>query len=178
MASKSSLKNMALCLSAVCLVCSALLAGTYALSYEPIEAAKLAKINKSVAVVLPAFEGDVVQSTFEGTDYYKAETGIAVISSSVGFGGKLTLMVGIDNQGVVYNTTVLEHSETPGLGAKCKSDKKFLNQFMALDPSSSKIIVRKDGGDIDAITGSTITSRAYCAAVENALKVYGGIINE
>jgi len=73
---------------------------------------------------------------------------------------------------VVYNTSVLSHAETPGLGAKCTTDQKFMDQWRGFDPSIKKLSVKKDGGDVDAITASTITSRAYTLAVENALLVF------
>ena len=72
----------------------------------------------------------------------------------------------------MYNTSVLSHSETPGLGAKCTSDQKFMNQWKGFNPQVKKLSVRKDGGDVDAITASTITSRAYTQAVENALNKF------
>ena len=63
----------------------------------------------------------------------------------------------------------MSHSETPGLGAKCTSDEHFISQFKGWNPEIKKLSVRKDGGDVDAITASTITSRAYALAVDNAL---------
>lgn len=177
MAAQSTLKNMALCLTAVCLVCSALLAVTYALTKDPIDAAQVAKTNASIAKVLPAFEGDAVQSTvnFDGVDYtyYEAPgAGYAIISVTSGFGGPLSVMVGVTEGAVVYNTMVLSHSETPGLGAKCQSDETFLGQFRGWESAVKTLKVKKDGGDVDAITASTITSRAYTLAIENAVKVY------
>ena len=176
MAVKSNLKNMALCLTAVCLVCSALLAGAYALTKSPIEAAAKAKTEKSLSAVIPAFQsGEATE--LDGVRYYTAvkdgETdGYAIESGTIGFGGPLTLMVGVSADGTVYNTSVLSHNETPGLGAKCTSDKKFMAQWQGLDPAQKILSVKKDGGDIDAITASTITSRAYTRAVAGALDVY------
>ena len=180
MAAKSTLKNMVLCLSAVCLVCSALLAVTYAVTLDPIAAAQQAKTNASIAKVLPAFEGDAQPATVEldGTEYqyYTAEgAGCAVIVSTSGFGGPLTLMVGIAEDGKVHNTAVLSHSETPGLGAKCQTDEHFISQFRGWDPAAKSLVVKKDGGDVDAITASTITSRAYTLAVATAVKVFEAI---
>ena len=104
-------------------------------------------------------------------------------SSTVGFGGPLTLMVGVLPDGSVYNTSVLSHSETPGLGAKCTTDEHFISQFRGFDPAAKTLAVKKDGGDLDAITASTITSRAYALAVSNAVAVFnqlkeGGLSNE
>ena len=89
-------------------------------------------------------------------------------STVSGFGGPLTLMVGLLPDGTVYNTSVLSHSETPGLGAKC-TEESFFGQFKGWNPEKKKLLVKKDGGDVDAITASTITSRAYTLAIQNAL---------
>ena len=178
MAAKSSLKNMALCLTVVCLVCSAILGVVYAVTYDPIQAAAQKELETSIGLVLP--EGGelsaVRNADFAGQkfEYYVSENGgvpaaYAVKSTTVGFGGPLTLMVGILPDGTVYNTSVLTCNETPGLGAKCTSDAAFMNQWKGLSPD--KVIkVKKDGGDIDAITASTITSRAYSLAVSNAVE--------
>ena len=181
MAAKSNLTNMVLVLGATCLFCSAILGGAYALTKEPIEAAAAEKTNRAIAQVLPAFETagerQFVEALGKDFPYYEAKNGedlagYAIESTVVGFGGNLTLMVGITPDRVVYNTSVLAHSETPGLGAKCTSDAKFVSQWQGFDPSVKKLIVKKDGGDVDAITASTITSRAYALAVENALVAF------
>lgn len=177
MAAQSNLKNMTLALGAVCLVCSALLGGAYALTKEPIEKAAQAKTEASLSQVLPAFDA-VEESTIEveGKDmhYYRAlaggeVVGYAVESGTIGFGGPLTLMVGVTPDGIVYNTSVLSHSETPGLGAKCTTDTKFMEQWKEFNPKEKILFVKKDGGDVDAITASTITSRAYTRAVALAI---------
>ncbi len=182
MAAQSTLKNMALCLTLVCLICSAVLGVAYAVTLEPVKAAQAAKTNKAIAKVLPEFTGDVAEQSvsFEGVEYtyYKTSSGYAIISVTNGFGGALAVMVGITSDGKVYNTSVISHSETPGLGAKCQNDEGFLGQFRNLDPASTRLAVTKDGGDIDAITASTITSRAYTLAVANAVKVFGTLTNE
>ena len=183
MAAQSTLKNMALCLTLVCLICSAVLGVAYAVTLEPVKAAQVAKTNKAIAQVLPEFADDNVAEqsvTVEGVEYtyYHPSSGYAVISVVNGFGGALSVMVGITEDGKVYNTSVISHSETPGLGAKCQSDEGFLVQFRGLDPASARLAVTKDGGDIDAITASTITSRAYTLAVANAVKVFGFLTSE
>ena len=183
MAVKSNLTNMVLVLSLTCLLCSAILGGAYVLTKEPIEAAAVAKTNAAIAKVLPHF----TESEYNAQEgYYTAKdgdkvVGYAIESTTVGFGGNLSLMVGVTPDGVVYNTSVLSHSETPGLGAKCSTDAKFTGQWKGFDPAVKKLTVKKDGGDVDAITASTITSRAYALAVENALATFkkiGGQDNE
>lgn len=181
MAIQSNLKNMAIVLTSVCLVCSALLAITYAATSEPIRASSLKALQVSLGEVLPdggeiAVEPRVVSVDGKDYEYYTQTTGgnvsaLAVKSTVAGFGGPLTVLVGVQPGDVVYATKVLFHSETPGLGAKCQSDENFLKQFRGFDASKYKLAVGKDGGDIDAITASTITSRAYTLAVENAVKV-------
>ena len=177
MAVKSNLTTMAVCLTVVCLVCSALLGGMYALTAEPIEKANADILKASIGAVLPVEVGgqasEYYVSTVDG-----APVAYAVRSTTVGFGGPLVLMVGITADGVVYNTSVLSHNETPGLGAKCNTDEKFMNQFKGFDPSSKSLTVKKDGGDVDAITASTITSRAYSQAVDNAVKAFNSIKGE
>ena len=177
MATASSLKNMALCLTLVCLVCSAVVGGAYAVTKAPIDEAARAKTAASIARVLPPFTAEPEQGsvTVDGVPYtyYKVDgAGYAVISTTSGFGGALTLMVGIADGGIVHNTAVLSHSETPGLGAKCTTDEHFISQFQGFDPAAKSLTVKKDGGDLDAITASTITSRAYALAVSHAVNVY------
>jgi len=177
MAAKSTLGNMALCLSAVCLICSAVVGGAYAVTADPIAEAAKAKTTASIARVLPEFSAEPEQGSIELNgakySYYKVPgAGCAIISATSGFGGVLTLMVGIAEDGTIHNTTVLSHSETPGLGAKCTTDEHFMEQFRGFDPAAKTLAVKKDGGDLDAITASTITSRAYALAVSNAVNVF------
>ncbi len=84
-----------------------------------------------------------------------------------GFGGTLTVVVGINSDGTVAGAKVTSHSETPGLGAKAQSDPTWITQF-AGQPADGSLAVTKDGGTINAITGSTITSRAVTLAVNTA----------
>ena len=181
MAVKSSFKNMTLCLLAICLVCSGLLAGVYALTKEPIDAAAKAKNEAAIKEVLPETAVAIEEERtvdFEGQSYAynlaydeKGEVvGVAINVAPVGFGGPIVIKVGFDAQGVIWNTKVLSQAETPGLGAKCV-EVGFSEQFKGFDPAAKKLAVKKDGGDIDAITASTITSRAYASGVELAVKV-------
>ena len=177
MAAKSTLKNMVLCLFGTTFICSAVLAGVYAVTKEPIEETNKAILTASISKVLPEggeisdaqtceVGGQPSECWFSMKDGQMV--GVAVKSTVVGFGGPLTIMVGILPDGTIYNTSVLSHSETPGLGAKC-TDENFFGQFKGWNPEQKKLLVKKDGGDVDAITASTITSRAYTLAVQNAL---------
>ena len=186
MAVKSSFKNMTICLLAICLVCSGLLAGVYALTKEPIDNAAKAKNEAAIKEVLPeevakideekSIELDGVKYTYNlAYDQAGNTVGCAVNVAPVGFGGPIVIKVGfkVDAQtgkNLVWNTKVLSHAETPGLGAKC-SEPAFADQFKGLDPTVKTLEVTKDGGDIDAITASTITSRAFTDGVATAVNV-------
>ncbi len=185
MAKESSLKNMVSTLFIVCLVSSTLLGGVYAITKAPIEAAAIAKINSSISLVVPAFDNDPSAEAFtkeyKGNNYkiYPAKKGGEMVGYAVetfstnGFGGKIVIMVGFNTDGTIFNTSVLSHSETPGLGDKMVEGKSnFSVQFKGKNPADFKMAVKKDGGDVDAITASTITSRAFCGAVESACEVY------
>lgn len=186
MAVKSSFGNMVLALGCICLVCSALLGLVNNMTAEPIAAANLAKTNNAIAAVVPSFDNvpseDVMTVEVDGKQYtvYPASydgkiVGYAIQVLPTGFGGTIDMLVGFDAAtGIIYNTSVVSHSETPGLGAKITETGKgsFREQFDGMDPAKTKFMVKKDGGDIDAITASTITSRAFTSGVAEAYKVY------
>ena len=185
MAVKSSFKNMTICLLAICLVCSALLAGVYALTKAPIDAAAKAKNEAAIMEVLPEGAATIEEERtvdFGGASYtynlaYDEQgntVGCAINVAPVGFGGPIVIKVGFDANGVIWNTKVLSQAETPGLGAKCV-EPAFSEQFKGFDPAQKKLAVKKDGGDVDAITASTITSRAYSEGVALAVKVFNAI---
>lgn len=185
MAVQSTFKNMTICLLAICLVCSALLAGVYALTAEPIAAASAAKNEAAIKEVLPETAVTVEEERtveMDGQTYtynlaYDEQgntVGCAINVSPLGFGGPISIKVGFDASGVIWNTKVLSQAETPGLGAKC-TEASFSGQFKGFDPSAKKLAVRKDGGDVDAITASTITSRAYANGLAVAVNVFATI---
>jgi electron transport complex protein RnfG len=88
-----------------------------------------------------------------------------------GYGGNVWLMVGFNMQGEIQRVVVVEHKETPGLGSKML-DSKFLNQYLSKNPGTINMKVKKDGGSIDAITGATISSRAFSEAVQMAYETF------
>lgn len=106
--------------------------------------------------------------------------GAAVESTTTGFGGDLKVLVGFDEDGKISGYTILETSETPGLGAK--ADKWFQDAndggkggkscVIGLSPKDGDLKVSKDGGQVDAITASTITSRAFLKAINEAYQAY------
>jgi len=117
----------------------------------------------------------MVFTIYQIKDAQGQDLGAAVESTSQGFGGDLKILVGFDPKGNILGYTLLEHAETPGLGAK--ADKWFQKgekgDIIGKNPATNKLAVTKGGeGEIDAITASTITSRAFLLAVNNAFNAY------
>ncbi|MDR1725417.1 MAG: RnfABCDGE type electron transport complex subunit G [Bacteroidales bacterium] len=186
---ESSLKNMFLSLTLITLGASALLAGGYVLTKEPIEKADRAKEENAIKEVLPDKNAEVLEKV-EITLENKADpfivypsvkdgkfAGAAVQTySTEGYGGRLDIMVGFDTDGTIVNYAVLKANETPGLGAKVtdwfKNDSKKTADIRGKNPATTKVSVSKDGGDIDAITASTITSRAFLQSVQLAYEAF------
>ena len=177
---------MVLCLFVICMVCSALLAGVYALTKETIAVGDAQRNESAIKEVLPSTAAVIeAESTIQvnGTTYtynraFDAEGntgGCAINVAPSGFGGPIKMKVGFNADGLVWNVKVLSHAETPGLGAKC-TESAFADQFRELDPTDDKNLkVTKDGGNLNAITASTITSRAYAEGVALAVKVFNAI---
>ncbi len=116
---------------------------------------------------------EMVFTIYQVKDAQGNDLGAAVESTTGGFGGDLKVLVGFDPEGKILGYTLLEHAETPGLGAK--ADKWFQKgekgDIIGKDPKEP-LVVSKDGGQVDAITASTITSRAFLKAVNNAYNAY------
>ena len=179
---ESSLKNMVLVLFTITLLSSAAVGGVYTITKEPIAQAKVAAVNNALKQVLPEYEATTSQ-TIEVNDMpIVAHTatvagkavGYAVESiSKNGFGGAIRLMVGFDTKGTIININVLEQKETPGLGTKmADAVNPLLLSFKDKKASELNMTVRKDGGDIDALTAATISSRAYAEAVAIAYEAF------
>lgn len=184
---ESSFKNMVLVLSGIALFAAGTLASMYEFTKDPIAASKIAKQQNAIKEVLPSSfdhlaEPVKIADGNENIVVYKAYNaknefiGAAVESSSNnGFAGKINIMVGFDKDGNIFNYSVLEQKETPGLGTKMvewfKTDKG--NQsIIGKNPATSNLTVSKDGGEIDAITASTISSRAFLFTIRNAYQAF------
>jgi electron transport complex protein RnfG len=178
---ESTFLNMLATLFLVTLVAAGLVGSVYSLTREPIRLAELEKKNKAIRMVVPEFDNEpsaeVEKKYMDGDTiyFYPARkdgnlVGIAVETfTNQGFSGTFRLMVGFKPDGTINDIAVVSHSETPGLGDKMERDKSdFSRQFEGKDPATFKLSVKKDGGDVDAITAATITSRAYCDAVQRA----------
>lgn len=176
---QSTLVNMLLSLTAIALVAAAALAAINAVTQEPIAQAQEAKVQAAIKAVLPEFD-KLEAKDIDGNKCnigYDAEgnmVGAAIeAGNDNGFGGHLQVMVGFDKDGNVYGYSILESHETPGLGAKAGEwfQKDGKGSVIGRTPSSP-LTVKKDGGDVDAISGSTITSRAFLKAVNEAYNTF------
>jgi len=149
-----------------------LLTEVYAATKEPIEKSQKQKEEQALREVSPAFD-KAIPATFgelSGFVLLKGEDTVGYTLKTYtdkGFSGHIDMMIGFDKNLNIVNTKVLYHKETPGLGDKM-TQPKFKNQFIGKNPSSFRLKVKKDGGDVDAITASTITSRAFCDAITRA----------
>ena len=163
--------RLALTLLAITAVVAAALAGVNSITAPAIEALNAQKTQEAIELVLPG-GGEEVE--FPATDLvsrvYGSDTGYALQVTPGGFDNTITMMVGADKAGNVLGISIIKHTETAGLGAVAAATTPagvdFRDQFAG---KSGSVSVTKDGGEIDAITGATITSRAVCAGVNAAL---------
>ena len=182
---ESSFKNMVIVLTVVAVVAGLLLGYVNKLTAEPIAQANAKALSDAIALVVPGFDNEPAANpdTIEvaGVTYkiYKATKGdkfigAAVESSANGFGGALTVLVGFDADGKIIDYSLLSHAETPGLGSKAADwfKKGGKGDITGKTPGDKPLTVSKDGGEIDAITASTITSRAFLNAVNAAYVAY------
>ncbi|MDH6356158.1 RnfABCDGE type electron transport complex subunit G [Parabacteroides sp. PF5-9] len=187
---KSTLPNMLLSLTIICLSAGAILAGVNKLTTEPIALSKAAALENAIREVTPSYDNNPLEEAYKAVTsegdsllIYPATkegqpVGVAVESYTMnGFSGEIRIIVGFDQAGAIVNYSVLQHAETPGLGSKMqewfRTDKNNQN-IIGRSLANGNLSVSKDGGDVDAITASTITSRAFLQAVNSAYSAYKG----
>ena len=164
--------RLALTLLIITSVVAVLLAAVNKVTAPIIAQQKAEKVQKAIQAVLPGGGESVEFTDATGmvTKVYKGQQGYAVEVTPMGFNGGITMMVGVDLNGNVLGISVVNQTETAGLGAVCGADNSagqaFRGQFVGL---SGDLAVTKDGGQVDSITGATITSRAVTAGVNAAL---------
>jgi len=175
---ESTLPNMFIVLTTIALISAGALAFTYGQTKPILDEQARQRQIQAVAAVIPGefdnapTEEAVAPDGYTGIEIYPARSGGDLIGTAVrsvsdeGYGGTITIMVGFAPDGEITGTTVLAHTETPGLGAKM-TEESFRDQFDGMTVGSG-ISVAKDGGDVDAITAATITSRAFCDAINRA----------
>ncbi|MDR1526251.1 MAG: RnfABCDGE type electron transport complex subunit G [Dysgonamonadaceae bacterium] len=186
----SSFRNMFLSLGSICIVAGGILATVNDITRQPIAVSKKAKLENALKGVLPGFDNApsdeahwVGLTEGDSLKVYPATkngqwVGTAIESHSMkGFSGAIRVIAGFDTQGKLINYKVLEHAETPGLGSKMdewfRTDKNR-QSVLGQDLSRGSLKVTKDKGEIDAITGATISSRAFLDALNRAYAAYSG----
>lgn len=182
---KSSFVNLLLTLTIVTLVAGLSLGYVYQWTKEPIAQAQMAKQLKAIESVVQGYDNNPVLEKYkvatpdgkDSLEFFPAKKGEELIGmaiktkSSKGYSGDIWIMVGFNMTGEIQNIFVIEHKETPGLGSKMTTP-PFVNQFLGKNPEQMNLKVKKDGGDVDAITGATISSRAYSQAIQLAFDTF------
>lgn len=178
---ESTLINMVSTLMLITLVAGVALAGVYNLTKEPIAKSQKEKLEKAIKSVIPDFD-NLKEYALKPDDseeevvFYEGMKGDSLVGIAVktytdkGFSGRISVMVGFLPDGSILNTAVIKHQETPGLGTKLE-DEAWKSKFKGLkiaELPGEEVKVSKDQGTIDAITAATISSRAFCDAVQRA----------
>lgn len=185
---ENSLLNMFLSLTVICVVVGGLLGLVADVTAQPIQDAKDAAQKAAIAAVAPEFDAVAEPQTVEQPNgvnaiVFAVSKGGEVVGHAVqvttlkGFGGKVIIMFGFDLEGNITGYNVLDCSnETPGLGAKIPDwfQKGQKGDVIGKNPSTNNLSVSKDGGEVDAITAATISSRAFCDAIAQAASVLTG----
>ncbi|KIO42724.1 MULTISPECIES: RnfABCDGE type electron transport complex subunit G [Porphyromonadaceae] len=186
---ESTFKNMVLVLSAITLISSAAVGFVNEFTSGLIDKAKLEKQVTAIRNVVAAFDNDPMaeawtEKTPDGGEliFYPAKKAGELVGTAIktysnnGFSGKVWLMVGFNPDGTIHNYSVLEHKETPGLGSKMDSwfTRGGKGNVTGKKPGKTGLKVTKDGGDVDAITAATISSRAFLDAINRAAAALNG----
>lgn len=191
---QSSFINMLIALFTVCFTVAVLLAQVYKMTAKPIAEANALRLQNAIGEVVPAFDNNPAAEAFlmpvgqsDSLLVYPAKKDGKIVGFAVnsltrnGFSGDINILVGFDMEHRIVNYSVLQHAETPGLGSKMgewfRDEAKPSQLVIGRDLSKGELAVKKDGGSIDAITASTITSRAFLEAVNKAYTVYLESIN-
>lgn len=154
---ESTWYNMAIVLTAIAVAAGAALGYVNHMTAPTIEAIKAQQEKDAELEVLNDQEGTAIK-----------------ITDPKGFGGALTVMVGLAPNGTILGYKVLESSETPGLGAKAQDWFQHGQKGDIIGKQAGCLTVSKDGGDVDAITASTITSRAFLRCINAAYETLSG----
>lgn len=170
--------GMVVVLTLISALSALILAGANMLTESKIKEAYRQDFLKGLKVVLPGFdnEPDSEVIDFEGQKIYVGKKGGSIIGYAVqsksakGYSGDIVILVGADSGGKILGIEIIKHAETPGLGNKIEF-KEWRDSFLGKD-ASSKLSVKKDGGDIDQFSGATISPRAVCEAVRTALETF------
>ena len=175
---ESSFANMVIVLTVITVVAAACLGAMNNLTAEPIAASKKAKQEEAIKAVLPEFttvDKEAIvneQKIFRAYNANGELVGIAIETKELGFGGDVTTMVGFDANGTIVDYSLLAHAETPGLGSKLVDWFKVKSDIRGAGANKMPLRVSKDGGEYDAITAATISSRAFLNSINKAYETY------
>lgn len=184
---ESSFKNMVMVLTTITCAASLVLGAVFEVTKAPIAAVERQKQLDAIKMVAPEFDNSpadekrTIEVDGNTVTIFPAKKGSEVVGAAVesftmdGFSGYIKVMVGFEANGTIRNYTVLQHQETPGLGSKMQEwfrTDKNRQSILGVNPGSVSLTVAKDGGTVDAITASTITSRAFLHAVQRAYDQY------
>jgi electron transport complex protein RnfG len=176
--------RLCMVLTVIAAVSAGVLAFVSQKTAEPIEIALREEMMSAVRKVLPPFDNDpdkdtrTIGSGADTVKFYRGRKGGAVVGAAFsvtspnGYSGEIEIMVGVDTAGVVQGIEILQHRETPGLGAKIEEG-EFKTGYKGkslTDPETWDVI--KDGGTFKQITGATISSRAVTRAVSRGLNFF------
>jgi len=185
---QSSFKNIFLSLTTICLIAGVALSAANKYTAGAIAASKIAQIHNAIKNITPEHDNNPMEEQYkiavtakDSIIVYPVKKGGEYVGCAIesftkeGFSGLIRVMVGFDIDDKLYDYAVLEHNETPGLGSKMekwfREDKKRQN-IIGHDMTKGLLKTTKDGGDIDAITASTITTRAFLEAINLAYNIY------
>jgi len=177
--------KLTIVLTIICSLAATALALVYTITKEPIAYQQRLKKLKAIKAVQPDYDNepdqDFVDLKTDGsaevpTRFYitkkgETPTGVVFMVSAVGYGGTIDLMVGLNPEGSITGVQVLRHTETPGLGAKI-TEEKFLKQFASRNIQDTNWALKKEGGDIDQISGATISPQAVVKALSGGLTLF------
>ncbi len=182
---ESSLKQLVLTLTLITCIAAVALTIIYSITKDPIALSQQKKKTEAISQVLHGFKGDIkerkvlLKGDKDSVTVYIALQKDSLIGAAVetytdlAFDGTFSIMVGFDPIGNIIETEVLQANETPGLGDKIDKKKSdFPLQFVGKNPANFKLQVKKDGGEVDAITAATISSRAFCDAIQRASNAF------
>ena len=173
---ESTLPNMVIVLTLIAVVAGLALGYVNSVTAGPIQEIKAQQLSDGIKAVLAADELKVEEpdTLDDGSVIYRTDKGVAVQATDPnGFGGKLTVLVGFNAEGLIQGYRVLETNETPGLGAKAGEWFQKGQKGDIIGKQAGNLSVTKDGGEVDAITASTITSRAFLRCVNAAYAALG-----
>jgi electron transport complex protein RnfG len=178
-----------------CVVSAGILAKVFDITKEPIAEAKAEEVRRAIRAVLPHYDNkpdeefvekvvgkdkkgnDIIRKIYTGKAGGKIVGRAFLVVAPDGYGGPIEIMMGVDPKGVITGIEIVSHHETPGLGAKIGSKETWPGRGSGPGGLIGKSLknnlkVKKDGGEIDQITGATISPRAVVKAVKGGLEFY------